>query len=121
MFITALSTIATLWNQANYSSTNGEYQAMQNKPASENIIVFLCVEYKWEIKIQKISKYGKSKGISRVWRRTRQCNGEGEYSESALYAYMTKVTMKCINCITHAKEKYQNEKMYSFPFNVFHI
>lgn len=53
MFITALSTIATLWNQANYSSTNGEYQAMQNKPASENIIVFLCVECKWEIKIQK--------------------------------------------------------------------
>lgn len=53
MFITALSAIATLWNQANCSSTNGGYQAMQNKPDSENIIFFLCVEYRWEIKIQE--------------------------------------------------------------------
>lgn len=53
MFITALSAIATLWNQANCSSTNREYQAIQNKPDSENITFFLYVESRWEIKIQE--------------------------------------------------------------------
>lgn len=71
---------------------------------------------------RKISKYmGRARGSAEYGEGQDRAMEEGEHSESAFYACMKKVTMKCINCITHAKENYQNEKMYSFPFNVFHI
>lgn len=65
---------------------------------------------------RKISKYmGRARGSAEYGEGQDRAMEEGEHSESAFYACMKKVTMKCINCITHAKENYQNEKNVLIP------